>query len=129
MIITLRQLEKMDACEPARDLFEKVFGEVANLSEVVKELHNRNLDEYEAWLLDQNCELTKELIKVGADIHANNDGALCLAAEYGHLEVVKFLLENGSDVHAENDEALRWAAHKGHLEVANFLKKEMEKKK
>ena len=128
-IITLKQLEKMDACEPARDLFEQAFGDKANLSEVVEELHERNLIEYEAWLLAQNCKLTKELIKAGADIHANDDCALCLAAELGHLEVVKLLLKNGANIHADNDAALLWAAGSGYFEVVNFLKKEMEKKK
>ena len=113
----------MDACQPARDLFEKVFGEKANLSEMVKELHKKKYYEYEGWLLAQNCKLTKELIKVGANIHADNDCALRLATYYGHLEVVKLLLKNGANIHAKNDCPLRWAAENGYLEVVKLLLK------
>lgn len=156
MIITLRQLEEMDACEPAGDLFKKVFGEKASLNAVVEELHKRNLIEYEAWLLAQDYELTNELIKVGANIHADNDfalrwaarngrlrvvklllkksanihayndAALCLAARNGRLEIVKLLLESGADIHVNNNCVLSWAAEKYHLEIVNFLKKAME---
>ena len=38
----------------------------------------------------------KELIENGADVHAQNDRALCWSAQCGHLEVVRFLLENGA---------------------------------
>jgi ankyrin repeat protein len=37
----------------------------------------------------------KSLIEKGADIHANEDYALQVASEFGHLEVVKFLAEKG----------------------------------
>ena len=53
--------------------------------------------------------------------HANNDQALLLASDSGHLEVVRLLLENGADIHANNDEALQWASENGHLEVVRLL--------
>ena len=55
------------------------------------------------------------------DIHTNNDLALLLATEEGHLEVVKFLVENGANIHADNYGALRVASQNGHLEVVKFL--------
>jgi len=73
------------------------------------------------------CEIgdlpkVKSLIKKGANIHAENDAALCWSAENGHLEVVKFLVQNGANIHADSDYALRWATHNGHINIVNYLK-------
>ena len=58
---------------------------------------------------------------MGADVHADNDGALGWAALDGHLDVVKYLIEMGADVHADYDGAMRWAAKNGHLDVMRYL--------
>jgi len=63
----------------------------------------------------------EDLIKEGADIHADNDSSLRYASENGHVEVVKILLDNGADVHACNDSSLRWASENGHVEVVELL--------
>ena len=63
----------------------------------------------------------KELIENGADIHAQNDRALCWSALNGHLEVVRLLLENGADIHADDDYALCSSAYRDHLEVVRLL--------
>jgi hypothetical protein len=61
-------------------------------------------------------------LQVGhADVHDDNDCALHLASEHGHLSVVQFLVQHGADVHADNDWALRWASTEGHLPVVQFL--------
>ena len=41
-------------------------------------------------------ETAKILIDAGADVHADNEWALRLACEYGHVEMVNFLLDNGA---------------------------------
>ena len=64
----------------------------------------------------------KQLVKQGADVHADDDYALQLAASNGQLEVVKYLVEQGADIHAWDDYALRWAAENGQLEVVKYLK-------
>jgi len=64
------------------------------------------------------------LVEQGADLHAQNDYALRLAAENGHLKVVKYLLEQGANLHADNEKALRLAALYGHLEVVKYLLEE-----
>ena len=61
------------------------------------------------------------LLDQGADIHANNDLALRLSAQNGHLAVVQFLLEHGANIHADNDLALRLSAKNGHLSVVQYL--------
>ena len=65
----------------------------------------------------------KKALELGADVHANDDGALQWASGKGHVEVVKVLLGAGADVHAYNDEALRLASENGHVEVVKLLKK------
>jgi len=63
-----------------------------------------------------------ELIKSGADIHADNDYALRWASGHGHKEIVELLIKSGADIHAGNDYALRWAAENGHKEIVELLK-------
>ena len=43
------------------------------------------------------------------------------ACKYGSLDKVISLLEHGADIHAENDGALRWSAVNGHLPVVQYL--------
>ena len=66
-------------------------------------------------------ETVKLLLDRGARIHANNDAALRLAAEYGHIETVKVLLDRGARIHANNVEALYWAAMYGYTEIVKVL--------
>ena len=65
--------------------------------------------------------LVKYFLKQGADLHANDEGALRSAARYGHFDIVKYLVEQGANLHVQNEEALRWAASKGRLNVVKYL--------
>jgi hypothetical protein len=62
-----------------------------------------------------------ELLHNGANLHAQNDLALRLAAKHGHTDAVRILLNDGADVHAANDTALKWAARAGHVETVYVL--------
>ena len=53
---------------------------------------------------------------------------LMWASEYGELNTVKYCLDNGADVHAEDDEALCCASDNGHTEVVKLLKEAMKEK-
>jgi len=57
---------------------------------------------------NNSVECVKWLLNNGYDVHAEDDCALSLASEKGHLEVVKLLLEAGANIHAIDDLALRW---------------------
>jgi hypothetical protein len=70
---------------------------------------------------ETNLEIIKSLVEEGADIHADSDYALRLAAVNGHLDIVKFLVEQGANIHAYNNYALIWTANNGHLEVVKYL--------
>jgi len=72
-------------------------------------------------VINNDLENIKDLIEQGADLHANHEGALRLAADFGHLEVVKYLLEQGANIHFFDEFALRKAAENGQLEVVKYL--------
>jgi len=58
------------------------------------------------------------------DIRLNNNYALCLASENGHLETVKFLISQGLtliDIRSQDDYALRSASKNGYFETVKFL--------
>jgi hypothetical protein len=62
-------------------------------------------------------------LEKGSRIHANNDEALGVSAQNGHVDVVRFLLENGANIHANNDSALRRSAKGEHVDVVRLLLK------
>ena len=68
-----------------------------------------------------DLEGAKELLAVGADLHAGEEAALWIASEKGYGEIVSFLLENGADLHALDDRALRSACGHGRVDVARLL--------
>jgi ankyrin repeat protein len=56
-----------------------------------------------------------------ANIHADNDIALCNAAINGHLAVVECLINHGANIYANNNRAFRLASENGHLAVIECL--------
>ena len=49
---------------------------------------------YELW----NVETIKYLVEKGADVYADNNYAVRMASQNGHLEVVKYLVEKGAQI-------------------------------
>jgi hypothetical protein len=66
-------------------------------------------------------DIVERLIKYGADIHSNNNYALVWTSSNGHLPVVECLIKHGAHINARNDLALRWASKWGHLDVVECL--------
>ncbi len=65
-------------------------------------------------------------LRLFANADTLNSGALCLAAEKGHLQIVKYLMESKYAVprcqaNADNSCGLRLAAYNGHLDVIRYL--------
>ena len=119
--ITLDWLVERNACGEAIDAFTERFGEKASVRDVVEALHERELYNWEAWLLGQSYGLTILMIKEGADIHTANDLALFWAVREGQLRIVQFLLEDGANVHRDNEDVLQEALYGGYLRIAQYL--------
>lgn len=68
-----------------------------------------------------HLDVVKLLLDKGANIHADRDYALSISAENGHLDVVELLLGKGADMHAANDYALCCAAENGYLNIVKLL--------
>jgi ankyrin repeat protein len=64
-----------------------------------------------------------DAVEEGADLHAEDDKALELAAEQGNLKIVKFLVENGANPAANDYAAIKKAKEKGEKFVVEFLDK------
>lgn len=76
-----------------------------------------------------NFDTIKMLVEQGANIHADENGALRWASAHGHLEVVKYLVENGANIHADDDYALRWAHANKHFDVVKYLIQKIREEK
>jgi hypothetical protein len=66
-------------------------------------------------------ENLEQIIKSDVDLHQDNERALCIACEYGYLEIVKYLVERNADIHVLYDSPLRMAVYRGRLEVVKYL--------
>ncbi len=91
------------------------------------DIHANDEDALMSVACNGDTDILKLLLDNGANVHANNDYALRMAAMYGHAETVKLLLDHGANVHANNDEALRRARNYGHTEVVNILEAQITK--
>ena len=81
-----------------------------------------NLDElFICAIKNKNIKCAKTLLKLGSDIHTNNEFALEWSCCHGHIEIVKFLVENGANIHVNNDRVFRLSIENGHLEIVKFL--------
>src|SRR6185436_3184044 len=101
-------------------------------NEEVRRLGRDNLPDY-VWLTKKDKTIgdaakngnligLKYFIDQGTSIHTDNDIAIRLSAEYGHLFIVKYLVERyKADIHAYNSYALRKSAENGHLAVVEYL--------
>jgi ankyrin repeat protein len=67
------------------------------------------------------AEMVRLLLDGGADIHTQEDAALCLAVTAGSLEVVGLLLDRGANVHARVNRALLLAARAGSEAMVHLL--------
>jgi len=70
-----------------------------------------------------HLEVVQYLVEKGANIHADDDRAIRLAAAnyFIEVEMIKCLVEGGANIHAGDDDAVRTAAARGNLEVVRYL--------
>ena len=70
-----------------------------------------------------NIKSIKErfFLKRGANINADDNIALRIAAKRGLTDMIKLLLHHGANIHAKNDEALLVAFENNHFSASNLL--------
>ena len=133
-ILTLKRLEKMDACVSAIISFKEKFGSKARISKVYYELtHPRaeylaeSYKDWLVWLLAQDKELTIALLKQGADVNITDDNGstpLHWAIRTESIESIEFLIEQGADVNAADDNGLtplHWTTCTDNIKLAELL--------
>ncbi len=83
-----------------------------------------NLNQFYEYCQKDNLEEIKKLNLNIEDRRSDDNFALFLASNNGHLEVVKFLIDNGltlEDIRNQDNFAFRWASFSGYLEVVKYL--------
>ena len=92
---------------------------------VVTELLGRGASElnvaFRNSVYEGHIPVARLLLDSGAEVHAMEDHALCVACQGGRLNTVALLLDHGADVHARQNKPLRSAAKHGHLETVRLL--------
>jgi ankyrin repeat protein len=83
------------------------FYRAQRLIGVMNQVQMNNLLEHAA--REGQTRTAEALIEAGANVHADEDEPLRIAAWCGRSETVKAILEAGADVHARHDQALQWA--------------------
>lgn len=71
--------------------------------------------------LNGNLDVIRFLIESGADVTAQDNGALIEAVSGGFLDVVRLLVEKGADVTARNNYPIIEAASIGDLDILQWL--------
>ncbi len=70
---------------------------------------------------NNNERAVQDLLNAGADVHANHDIAVGVAASKGFTSLTRLLVIEGADFRASNNLALREAAKNGHCTTVQYL--------
>ncbi|KAF2359443.1 Ankyrin repeat-containing domain [Trinorchestia longiramus] len=89
--------------------------------------------DFEWGIKNGDLEKVKEAVEKGVDVNAAIDGRipLCLASDYGQLDVLNFLLSRGADVDVSDKfgvSPLLAAIYEGHTQCVQSLLKAGAKK-
>jgi hypothetical protein len=110
------QIRDISVRHIARDMFDFLIApfimntDCASLNMVLCEASEQarlNLIQYAIWL--------------GADVHANYDSAIKVAAACGHCEIVKYLVSVGANPRIDDNYAIRVARANKHTKTVRFL--------
>lgn len=112
----IMQIRDIAARHIVRDMFDFLIApfmmdtECASMNTVLCEASEQarlDLVQYALWL--------------GADVHADDDCAIKVAAACGHCDVVKYLVSVGANPRVDDGYALRCACEKKHTKTVRFL--------
>ena len=71
--------------------------------------------------LIEAAKKVKYLVAQGADIRAEDNCAVRMASEKGHLRVVKYLVAQGANIQVYDNDAVRSSSKNGHLRMVKYL--------
>ena len=60
-------------------------------------------------------------LTIGDQIYSSKESPLINASAYGHHKVVKYLIDKGADISVDNNKALHIAVERGHIKIAKLL--------
>lgn len=66
---------------------------------------------------NNNEEIVDVLLKHGANVHSDDDGALVWAVHNNNVRMDTVLLERGANMHARNDQAISTSIARGYIEM------------
>ena len=70
---------------------------------------------------NNDLDLVKAMLNIGADIHKFNEMPLRIAAKKGHLEIVKYLLSKGAVIGSRDKKIFRDACDNYHYDIVHCL--------
>lgn len=102
---------------------EKLNYSVLSENEILNILNNMSPDNMLVNAIGlNNFNYVKIAINNGADIHYNDDEAICKSVYTNNVDLIKFLIDNGADVHVKNDYLFREFAVKcNNVEFLKYL--------
>lgn len=68
-----------------------------------------------------NLNIVKYLIKIGADIHFQDEFPLMISITNNDLDMVKYLVESGADIHYDNESPLIESCSYGYIDIVVLL--------
>lgn len=80
---------------------------------------NKNLLSYS--IRDKHFEMTHLLVETGFNINAGDTKPIVEAAKYGYLDIVAYLIGHNADIHIDNEMALCSAIVNRHKDIVIFL--------
>lgn len=121
--LDLEKLKSLDACDTALKWFEGKFKKKARLSKLIKVLHSEeeNKDNWIAWLLAQEPEMTNACVKFGASIHVNDNWAFKQAVIKKRLEVAEILNEKDPEVYKNSKWLKNFVKNRDYKEFLKFF--------
>ena len=70
----------------------------------------------------ESFDAVVRLVALGADIHADNDAALRLAARQHNIDIFMYLLSHGANLCANDNEILDYASESGYTKLLYYIR-------
>lgn len=75
---------------------------------------------------EHNLSLIMNAISLGADVTANDNEAICVAAKTGQISILQTLIDSGADPFARYGEPVRIAYRSGNEKLYKYITKQVD---